>query len=551
MVRRPHKHARLLAAFSGSSLLALVGMAVEAQEFRTLPLARPDLPAAVAAQPSALTVLAQAKEAAQPAQPKQPTKEAPVPVPPSAPTPPESQPGVAPFGSEAGGATGGEFASLAAPNMIGHARLGGFRSVSFFVNRSAGAGFTNAVGSTNISNANVADNNSPIPADSVYFRYTHFDDAVSVVGAGMQTPIQIAPGVFQGFTTTRFFDTDMYTFGLEKTFFDNQASVEFRLPFSRSLDPSLDLAYGRLTSGDLVQSPVPGVPGQFFQTAATPGNSLGNYATQFGDLALIFKWLFFRSEYWRFSMGLGGDIPTAPDERVRVTDFLGPLVNLADTVRFREFHIKNQTWVLSPFLAGVWTPTDRLFAQGFLQYDAPLNSSEVTYSEWVMQTPTAPQLRADRGLGRLAPPFTVHEHIQEQQLFHIDIGTGYWLVKNREARFLTGFAPSVELHYVTTLQNADIVYLPGDLTARLDPAQRMFVTDPPPPAPTVGNLRNRVDILDLTMGTTFEFAERTRLATAVAIPLRGDSNRTYDWELHLQLNYYFGGASRTPPPPNF
>ena len=59
--------------------------------------------------------------------------------------------------------------------------------------------------------------------------------------------------------------------------------------------------------------------------------------------------------------------------------------------------------------------------------------------------------------------------------------------------------------------------------------------------PRVGNLRNRVDLLDLTLGTTFEFAQRARLATAVSLPLRGESNRTYDWEFHVQLNWYFGG----------
>jgi hypothetical protein len=100
--------------------------------------------------------------------------------------------------------------------MIGDL-LGAGRSVRFFVNRSAGAGFINAVGATNLVNPAVADNNSPVPFDRVYFRYNHFADALSVTGASDQPAIQIAPGVFQAFTATRHYNFDQYTFGFEKT----------------------------------------------------------------------------------------------------------------------------------------------------------------------------------------------------------------------------------------------------------------------------------------------------------------------------------------------
>jgi hypothetical protein len=67
------------------------------------------------------------------------------------------------------------------------------------------------------------------------------------------------------------------------------------------------------------------------------------------------------------------------------------------------------------------------------------------------------------------------------------------------------------------------------------------------PQPTVGNLRNRVDILDLTLGTTFELGSRTTLATAFSIPTRGNDDRTFNWEFQIQLNYFFGGPiTRTP-----
>jgi hypothetical protein len=535
MGRRLTKRVRLWAA--STSLLTLLGGAAAGQE----PLLRDALEVPATTRlpiwPPELLAFAQA------AQPEA-KESAPAPAPAPA-SPPENNA----FGNEPAPTTGTGLASLAAPNMIGDL-LGAGRSVSFFVNRSAGAGFINAVGSTNIVNPAVADNNSPVPLDRVYFRYNHFADALAVTGASSQPAVPIGAGAFQAFTTTRSYDSDQYTFGFEKTFFNRKASLEFRLPFSQTLSPDLDLSYGAVTSSRLTPSSVPGVPGSFYQTTATPQNTLGHSSSQFGNLTLIFKWLFLQRDWLYFSGGVAATVPTGPDTDVSVTDFLGPFVNQADTIRFRDFHVRNQTWALSPYLAALVTPTERFFLQGFIQYDAPLNSSAVTYTETLQQTPTAPTLTG--GKGALIPPFTVNDHIREQSLLHLDYGTGYWLVRRPEARWLTGLAPAAELHYTTTLDNANIITLPGDATAHLSTTTHQFVTNPPPPAPQVGNLRNRVDLLDLTLGTTFEFAGRTRLATAIVLPLRGADNRTFDWEFQLQLNYYFGTPRRPQlPPPSF
>jgi hypothetical protein len=57
----------------------------------------------------------------------------------------------------------------------------------------------------------------------------------------------------------------------------------------------------------------------------------------------------------------------------------------------------------------------------------------------------------------------------------------------------------------------------------------------------VGNRRNRLDIVDVTVGTTFVIGNNATLATAVALPLTTGDNRTFDWEFQLQLNVFFGG----------
>ena len=70
----------------------------------------------------------------------------------------------------------------------------------------------------------------------------------------------------------------------------------------------------------------------------------------------------------------------------------------------------------------------------------------------------------------------------------------------------------------------------------------------PEPHPQVGNLRNRVDILDMTVGATFEFGKKATVAAGVAFPLLQGDNRTFDYEFLLEVNYYFGPGRRSPAP---
>jgi hypothetical protein len=92
----------------------------------------------------------------------------------------------------------------------------------------------------------------------------------------------------------------------------------------------------------------------------------------------------------------------------------------------------------------------------------------------------------------------------------------------------------LEVHYTTTLDNADIQTLPLDNTILTRVGGQS-------PAPTIGNLRNRVDIVDMTAGVSALIADRLLVTTGVSFPLTQGDNRTFDWEAHLQLNYYFGG----------
>ena len=474
------------------------------------------------------------------------------------------------------GARGDGEVGLSAPNIMGNL-LGAGSSVAFFVNRASGAVFVNGTGSTTVVNTKVAENNSPIPADRVYFRYNYFNNAEAITGLSSQPPF-FDPSIQSGrqLSTTKKYDVNQFTFGVEKTFFDGLFSVEVRVPFSDTLSHDLNLNYGNITGIGLADSlpgaqPVnlpaglanPNANAQSFLVNSNPSQTLGNSSTEFGDMTLIAKAELYRTQTFLLSGGAALLVPTGPDTHVQVTDYLG-FGNLdAAQQRVRTFNIKDQTFSMSPFLAFLVKPSDRFFFQGFTQFEIPLNESDVSYSNVNAQTvpiPGAPfsVTRGGRVIivngdpnypsfpntpaipGAQNPPINVNTHIREQALMHVDISSGYWLYRNPEATWLTGFAPSVELHYTHSLNSPEVITLPQDGSHVILPNSFQTGALGIPPAPTIGSLRGNVDILDLTVGTTFELGNKATVATGFSFPLRNGNDKTYDWEFQLQLNYYFG-----------
>jgi hypothetical protein len=461
-------------------------------------------------------------------------------------------------------------------------------SIRYFLNRSQSGAEVNAFGATHVQNAAVAENNSPEPRDRVSFRYNYFRNTQGVTGLSDAPPFSLVdiygPGVAGQGIQTSSYDSNLYNFSFEKTFLDRLFSLEMRFPLVTGLSPRLNLrekdnpgapsqgnvpvdlrnpAGNRLigfldANGNQVTAQfTPGlvyIPGttqglpanvnpralglnalQAFSVrqGSTPVTTRGSEGNQFGDMSAILKASLYETPGLLVSGGLAVGIPTGPDTNVRVTDYVGGRTSLyAEIQRIREFNIANETWALSPFLAALATPTDRFFAQGFLQFECPLNGSSYSFSD------TFP-IVAGRSPAQLGfVPVAQHGRIDEQFLMHLDVGTGFWVVRRPEARWLNGVAPTVELHYITTLNNADIITLPSDNTyARVGGTTQRTTS-----GPEIGNLNNRVDILDLTLGMTFLVANRATLATAVVLPLKGSADRTYDWEFQLQLNIFFGGG---------
>ena len=97
---------------------------------------------------------------------------------------------------------------------------------------------------------------------------------------------------------------------------------------------------------------------------------------------------------------------------------------------------------------------------------------------------------------------------------YVDASFGYWLFRDDEAAFLTGFAGLLELHYTTALNRADNVDLD-------------FVH--------FGEGSGRFNVFNLTTGVQANIGRSTSIRAAFVAPLRNDPNRFFDSEVSLAI----------------
>ena len=201
--------------------------------------------------------------------------------------------------------------------------------------------------------------------------------------------------------------------------------------------------------------------------------------TAFGNIPLVFKQVLWSGDDAFLSGGVAVVTPTAPEAVIHTPSLL-------------TYVVRNESVHLDPFVGVLFKPDPRVFIEGFLQVDMIANGDAVFQN--VAGT-----------LNKLGV-------YQAQTLMSVDLKAGYWLYRGPEANILTGVAPSVELHYTTTLQNADT-------------------------AGPVTNPFNHADVLDLTAGLHVELDRGTDLSVGVSVPLKTTAgDRPNDSELIVQLN---------------
>jgi hypothetical protein len=223
---------------------------------------------------------------------------------------------------------------VSAPNMFGD--LAGPTVAFRFIDINTAGGQVSSTGIVNLPAAGggsrigkIAENDSPIPRDRVFFTYNHFQNVFQL----NETPI-FPPGP----TLIRQEPLDRYTIGAEKTFFDQWMSVEIRMPFLGTPDTQLP--------------------------------SIGINTGNVGNLTAIFKSLLYMDDATAVGAGVAVETPTGSDLFTRIGN---------TNLRFL-----NQGTHILPYIGFVWSPGDpqwgwgdAWFVTGFAQIDINASSNPV------------------------------------------------------------------------------------------------------------------------------------------------------------------------------
>jgi hypothetical protein len=258
---------------------------------------------------------------------------------------------------------------------------------------------------------------------------------------------------------------DRYTIGVEKTFFDGMTSVELRMPIIGNFDTQLQ------------------------NVGVTGGNA--------GNLTVVLKGLLYMDEALAVGAGMSIETPTGSDIQTRM-----------GTTRLQ---IENEATHLLPYIGFVWSPGDPRwgwgsgwFVTGFAQIDVAASSNPVGV--------LGPGGLTSQSLGKLT----------EQNLGFLDLGVGYWLYRDPEAPRMTGLAAIAEIHYTSTLQDADQV-------------QGLIDGNPI----SIGNTANRFDVVNGTVGVQMLLFDTSSLRVGGVFPIGNEDRRLFDSEIQVQFNRRF------------
>jgi hypothetical protein len=214
--------------------------------------------------------------------------------------------------------------------------------------------------------------------------------------------------------------------------------------------------------------------------------------TEFGNLRLAFKALLLRQQMINVSGGLGVYLPTANSVTVRAQDST------------ELVHISNTSVQLSPYAAVLFTPNERFFAQSWVQWTFDTGGNAVQVNPDFFN--------GNSNIGALRAATT----------FAADLQIGYWFLRSAPG-LVRGFAPFVELHYNGNINRGNVLAA-GNNT-------------------TIGNADN-FEEFNISAGVITLLNQNSTLSVGAASPLRTAPNRTFDYQIGVRLNWYFGYTAR-------
>lgn len=295
----------------------------------------------------------------------------------------------------------------------------------------------------------MSEDNSPLPRDRFIFTYDTFGGV---------------PFTADGIGVNRF------QFGVEKTFLDGRWSAEVRLPFAGTLASSY-------TQGAEVTD------------------------TEFGNVRLAVKRLFTQSRYLTTSAGLGISLPTAKDQTV-----LSPL-DFSVLYQYR-----NRSVQLEPFVAALFTPTDRLFGQVWTSMNFDASGSTLNWN---------PNVFGGTGSAQ----------VHDLPILAVDGQIGYWLIKDGGGA-LRALAPFAELHWNRTIAQNQLATAVNNATR----GSGLTVSS------------TGTEELNLTAGFITQIGDNMNLSIGAAVPLLQGTSRTFDWQFGVRASYLFGRSARDRNP---
>ncbi|TWT61220.1 hypothetical protein Pan54_19550 [Rubinisphaera italica] len=497
--------------------------------------------------------------------------------------------------------------SSARPNMIGD-----YREAPFFYTN----GFNNVtLPQQGIVRLDFSQNTNPIPTDRVYMNYHHYRNAFSAQagvvgndllffgtidgpGAGQVADsilidtitvddfiaLDIAgggtdPALSQSLTALFGFDIfdpfafldsdslvadgfdsanlDIFYLGYEKTFANERASFEVRIPILSAPNQDLDARVDNL-------------------------QSLNGYQTQMGNASLLLKSLIMKdyTETFVMSGGLGLTIPTGPDFRIRDSDVLIPdQNNVADPIALANLGITPPNYIVAPsdyLVPG--GPTGRLIRLPgndiTVRNDSVLFTPFLAFSQQMNRrlfTQLYFQLDLVASENTLTQPSGTTAKIKQQDTAKVDFQMMYWFFRkpdlvNPQSMYVNGvqhrqvegtrfkgLAGIFELHGTTALidpdnaGNPDLLSDPNFLAGNYDinnlegvnangdvvdlKTDRFFASS---------NNNRRLRSLNVTSGLQADWGDGGTMTVAAAVPLvqQASGVRLFDAELIFQYNAY-------------
>jgi hypothetical protein len=213
-------------------------------------------------------------------------------------------------------------------------------------------------------------------------------------------------------------------------------------------------------------------------------NSPGARNYELGNLTTILKVVMLRDAGSIWTAGMGVTAPLADDAR---------LMQGTQTL----LRIRNEAVNLMPFAAVLKRLNEDVAVQLYTQIDVDVNGNEIS--------------------GNLAGgPLPVLGQLRDSTLMHIDASYHHVLLRQSRREMLREVIGNAELHYTGSLEKADVVRGNG-----------LTITD----------LAERFDVVNATFSSHWVLGDNVVVTPGMSIPLTTGTNRQFNFEAILQLNY--------------